>query len=92
MELEEYLRSASPSEVPSPSGRASLPREIRQAFFDLELPPGASQQEIREAYRKLLRMYHPDRFYNDPHRLRTASEVTHRVSLAYKRLNDYYRN
>ncbi len=91
-ELEEYLRSAPSQSVSSSAEPAILPREIRQAYFDLELPAGASVAEAREAYRRLLRMYHPDRFHNDPKRSHTASEVTQRVSLAYKRLNDYYRN
>lgn len=89
-ELEEYLRSGTSPFVSKPKEMNRLPREIRQALFDLELPHGATKEEIRESYRRLLRTYHPDRFHSDPLRSRTATEVTHRLSLAYRRLNDYY--
>ena len=34
--------------------------DIRQAYSDLDLPPGASAQEVKEAYRRLARALHPD--------------------------------
>ncbi|MFA7567033.1 MAG: J domain-containing protein [Alkalispirochaeta sp.] len=90
-ELEEYLQSGPPPVVSRPEKEARLPREIRQSLFDLELNENATKEEIRDAYRRLLREYHPDRFHNDNGRSHTASEVTQRLSLAYRRLNDYYR-
>ena len=101
-ELEQYLRGESdapPSGVRPGSGarpgqathtRTSVPSDIRQAFHDLELKPGASPIEIRSAYRRLLLQYHPDRFHSDAERAQTAAEITQRISLAYKRLNSYY--
>lgn len=72
------------------AARESIPVAVRQALFDLELAPGVSADEIRSAYRRLLLKYHPDRFHADSERARAAGEVTQRISLAYKRLSDYY--
>lgn len=96
-ELESYLRDSTPADDALESGGGSgshgggtIPREIRQAHHDLEVPLGAKREEIRNAYRRLLRTYHPDRFHADPERTQAAGEITQRISLAYKRLNDYY--
>jgi curved DNA-binding protein CbpA len=40
-----------------PRGQASVQRDY---FAVLEIGPGASEQEIRAAYRRLARRYHPD--------------------------------
>jgi len=91
-ELEEFLRDA-PGEPHSAPGapEADLPPEVRQAFYDLELSPGAEASTVKSAYRRLLLTYHPDRFHGDGDRIAAAEEVTRRISLAYRRLNDYYR-
>lgn len=81
-------RSEDDRRTPTPH---EIPPAIRQACFDLEVSIGASKEEIRRSYRRLLRKYHPDRYHNDPQRSRTAAEVTQRISLAFRRLNDYYR-
>jgi DnaJ-domain-containing protein 1 len=102
-ELETYLRGE-PDDQPrdrqrngghgGPGERNAMdppfPTDIRQALYDLELKPGASREQIRSAYRRLLLKYHPDRFHTDAERAQTAQEITQRISLAYKRLNDYY--
>lgn len=33
----------------------------------LELPPSATQEEIKKAYRRLVQQYHPDKTNNDPY-------------------------
>lgn len=100
-ELDEFLRShdlgsASPSATGAGTGSGvgrdqSIPADVRQALHDLELAPGASIEEIRAAYRRQLRLYHPDRHAADRDRYEAASEVTRRLTLAYRRLCDYYR-
>jgi curved DNA-binding protein CbpA len=47
---------------------------IREAFDVLGLRPGAPSSEIKEAYRDLVKVWHPDRFGSDP-RLRQRAEV-----------------
>ncbi len=37
-----------------------MPEEEKDYYAILEIPPIATQEEIRQAYRKLARRYHPD--------------------------------
>jgi DnaJ-class molecular chaperone len=91
-ELEDYLRDA-PGAIHDKPGppEGEVPSEVRQAFHDLELSPGTDAAAVKHAYRRLLLKYHPDRFHGDRDRIAAAEEVTRRISLAYRRLNDYYR-
>ena len=47
----------------------------------------ADQDEIRRAYRRLCRIYHPDR-YQDEDKQKTATEFFRRIQEAYKVLSD----
>jgi curved DNA-binding protein CbpA len=49
------------------------PLQIKEALDLLALKPGASPLEIKEAYRDLVKVWHPDRFGSDP-RLRQKAE------------------
>jgi hypothetical protein len=57
---------------------------IREAFDVLGLRPGAPASEIKEAYRDLVKVWHPDRFGSDP-RLRQRAEAK------LKEINEAYR-
>jgi DnaJ domain len=48
--------------------------QAREALDVLALRPGATSAEIKEAYRDLVKVWHPDRFGNDP-RLRQKAEA-----------------
>ncbi len=43
----------------------------------------ASEEEIKSAYRKLVKKYHPDRFANDPAQQAAAAEKLKSVNAAY---------
>ena len=51
-------------------------------YANLELSPGASFEEIKAAYRRLLRKYHPDRHHQTPSRSKTAEEISKRLNEA----------
>jgi len=53
-------------------------------YKELELERGASEDEIKKAFRRLARMHHPDANPNDP----TAEERFKRISEAYEVLSD----
>lgn len=55
-------------------------------FATLEVPPGTPPEEVRRAYRRLMRQYHPDRFAGDPDKLRAATEITRKLTEAYNGL------
>src|SRR5215475_10434615 len=52
----------------------------------LEVEPGASTEEIRQAYRDQTKVWHPDRFSNDTRLQQKAEERIRRINLAYRRL------
>ena len=49
----------------------------------LELPYGADFQEVKKAYRRLLKKYHPDLFHGDIEKQKTAQKVTEEINEAY---------
>jgi len=95
-ELNDYLRGGS---APKKSGdRKSageqvrpVPKELREDFAELGLRPEASAQECKESYKKILKMYHPDRHAGNPEAVKMATEKTARVNVAYDRIERWFR-
>jgi TonB family protein len=52
----------------------------------LEIEPGASLEEVRQAYRDQTKVWHPDRFVNDARLQKKAEERIRQINLAYRRL------
>lgn len=71
----------------SPSVRNSSEAERLRWYRTLELEPGATLEEVRKSYRRLLKQYHPDRFAKDPEKFRVATEVTRNITVAYDNLS-----
>ncbi|MEE9606126.1 MAG: J domain-containing protein [Myxococcota bacterium] len=67
------------------AGRAA-DGERAQALALLELAPGASATQVRSAYRRLCRKYHPDRFAHDDAKASAAHELFVEIHRAYELL------
>ncbi|MGL5149879.1 MAG: J domain-containing protein [Clostridium sp.] len=52
----------------------------------LGVKPGASQEEIKTAYRKLVKQYHPDKYVNNPLQDLAKEKLTE-INQAYEMLN-----
>ena len=52
----------------------------------LEIEPGASPEEVRQAYRDQTKIWHPDRFSNDIRLQKKAEEKITQINLSYQRL------
>ncbi len=63
--------------------------ELNQYYEILGLQPGASQADVKQAYRMLAKTWHPDRFAHDPQLKQQAEERFKDINLAYQRLKDY---
>ena len=61
-----------------------MPEERRDLYEVLGLQRGASEDEIKKAYRKLAKKYHPDLNPGD----KTAEEKMKEVNAAYEILSD----
>ncbi|HYA94193.1 MAG TPA: phospholipase D-like domain-containing protein [Thermodesulfobacteriota bacterium] len=66
--------------------------EIDKYYQILELKQVASKEEIRQAYKDLVNVWHPDRFENKPHLQQKANEKLKEINLAYKKLTEYMAN
>ncbi len=96
-ELEEYLRTG--AERPrsaddgrdrsgGPSGQRQRPQAAAQDYRNLELPPGTDFATVKQAYRRLMRTYHPDRYAHDPERQRVATEISARLNASFNRIRE----
>ncbi len=61
---------------------------ISKYYIILGLAPGASQHEIKEAYRDLVRIWHPDRFTYDSRLRLKAEEKLKGINRAYERIKN----
>ena len=60
-----------------------------RALRILGLPPGASPDDIRSAWRDLAKVWHPDRFAHDERLRQKAGDNLGRINEAYETLRNY---
>lgn len=86
---------ASPEESSAPETRprsGAMPsrspqeQQVTQYYANLELSPGATLDEVRKAYRELMKRYHPDKHLGDPERHKAATELAQSLTRAYTAL------
>ncbi len=82
-------RSRSGATVPEASADDRWPPEVREDYAALELPVGSDRAAVRDAYRDMMRRYHPDRHAGDPARAEQANEITVQIRERYERLDAY---
>lgn len=71
------------------SSQPSIPEEIRRDYGNLEVPVGSDMTAVRQAYHRLIRQYHPDRFANNPTKVRQATEIAQRINQSYQRIKRF---
>ncbi|MFN6566691.1 molecular chaperone DnaJ [Nostoc minutum NIES-26] len=59
--------------------------DIDRAYEILGLTPGASPAQVKQAYRKLVKIWHPDRFF-DQEQKQEAEEKIKTINAAYNKL------
>lgn len=63
--------------------------DIDRYYEILELKFGASPEEVKRAYRDLVRVWHPDRFSHDPRLQQKAQEKLKEINEAYEKLQAF---
>ena len=87
--------SSSSTSSSSTSGWGRPPRpgsdeaKVADWYKTLDLRPGADLAEIKSAYRKLMRKYHPDLHGATPQKQKAATELSMRVTQAYNGLVEH---
>ena len=64
--------------------------KISRCVEILGLKPGASQEEVNQAYRDLVNVWHPDRFEGNPRLQKKAEEKMKEINGAYEYINSFY--
>jgi len=67
-----------------------LSTEAGWAYEVLGVKPGVSDRELKAAHRDLAKVWHPDRFLNDPRLQEKAQEKLKEINAAYEQLNSRY--
>jgi hypothetical protein len=64
---------------------------IEENFRTLDLVPGASLDQIKQAYRDLVQIWHPDRFQHSPRLRRKAEERLKEINASFEKLVSFSR-
>ncbi|MEZ4401445.1 MAG: J domain-containing protein [Kofleriaceae bacterium] len=70
-------------------GKPSSDAQVADWYKTLNLSPGADLGEVKSAYRKLMRKYHPDMHAGNPAKQKAANELSMRVTAAYNGLQTH---
>lgn len=85
----EARESVGQQNAATPGGRKHQPDldpELAGYYANLEVPYGSDLDTVRQAWKKLLRKYHPDLHSTDPEKRRIATELTQGLNHAYREL------
>ena len=58
-------------------------------YANLELPYGANLEEVKAAWKRLMKQYHPDRHAQDPAKREVANALCAQLTQAYKELEKF---
>lgn len=64
---------------------------FRSSYRHLEVEPGSSWQEVRRAYKRSVKKWHPDHFHNDTKKQSIAAEKIKEINCAFDLLAEHYR-
>jgi hypothetical protein len=70
----------------------SVPEELRPDFAELGLAFGAPADECKAAYKRLLKVHHPDRHAGHAGNFKKATENSARINAAYDRIEQWRRD
>jgi len=71
------------------AGKNALPEILRKDFAELGVAFGASADDCKVAYKKLLKIHHPDRHAGHPGNMKKATEKSARINAAYQKIEHW---
>lgn len=91
-ELSDYMNEDRPTNSASfdPVEKRRTPDSLRTDYRNLEVEFGAPMDSVRQAYKRLMATYHPDRHSSDPERLQTATEIAKKLNQSFQRIRNHY--
>ena len=90
-ELNDYLKGKEQKEKPFEAAFnvKPPPEELWADFSELGLSFGAGEEECKAAYKKLLKIHHPDRHANHAGDFKKATERTSRINASWDRIEKW---
>jgi len=82
-------RSFSSTAQHAPDAEAAVPPELHSDYRNLEVPIGSSLEDVNRAYKRLVRIHHPDRHASDPAEMARATKKTQAINYSYYRVRKY---
>ncbi|MFQ5449488.1 MAG: J domain-containing protein [Nitrospinaceae bacterium] len=71
-----------------PVAAAGQPTDpLADLYANLEIPPGSNRAAVKQAWKRMMKKYHPDLHSTDPLKKETATELTRQLTEAYRRLD-----
>lgn len=67
-----------------------IPSKLFSDFIRLGLKPGASLDACKKAQKKLLKLYHPDKFISDVVAQKKATEMASLINASFQRIQIWY--
>ena len=64
---------------------------LKKDYANLEVEFQAPFIEVKKSYKKLLSKYHPDRFANNPKKLKIATEIAKKINQSFTKIREYER-
>jgi len=68
----------------------AIPMNIRRSFEILEIGADATEDEARQAYKDLVAVWHPDRFFHNPRLKKKAEEKLIEANLAFENVRAFF--
>jgi len=80
------MRSATPASRAPEQPKAAASSHLTDCYTVLEVPESASVEQIRESYKNLVKVWHPDRFPNDAKLREKADQKLQQINAAYEKV------
>ncbi len=65
---------------------------LEEDYNNLGVSLGASLEDVKRSYKKLLKKYHPDNYPDDSEKQKLATEITKKLNISYQRIKQYKQN
>jgi DnaJ-domain-containing protein 1 len=82
-----YREAAEADLLPRTSPERPFDHRLAAFYANLELPYGADHEAVAQAWKSLVKKYHPDLHAGDPSRQALANQVLQGLNLAYAELS-----
>lgn len=64
-------------------------KKVAQFYKSLEIPYGSNINQVKSAWKKLCKKYHPDFFTHDPEKQKIGNILVQKLTHAYKEIETY---